>query len=147
MDVKDSIDYTAPLVGERYQYCTPIGRVCESRNEAMLLQLLDLARDGRSVDPNECRDIGDAHGVTTSMVKFEQDDDGGSVDSKIRLSQQPFVHLGSRQRLSNRLQSHLELVDRPRSVRRVSGRRTYFHQATIVIVQDETVTRTGRSDV
>lgn len=81
------------------------------------------------------------------MVKFEQDDDGGSVDSKIRLSQQPFVHLGSRQRLSNRLQSHLELVDRARSVRRVSGRRTYFHQATIVIVQDETVTRTGRSDV
>ena len=68
------------------------------------------------------------------MVEFEQDDDGGPIDSKIRLSQEPLVHLRSRQCLGNRLESHLELVDRARSVRPIRGLRTYFHQATTLIV-------------
>lgn len=147
MDVKDSVDHAPSRFGEPDEHCSSVTGIREPRHVTVLLELLDLPRNRGRVNTDEGGDIRDPHGLVTSVMQFEQDDDRRSIDAKPSLTQQSLVHSSSRERLGYRLQPGLELIDSAGLQRLIRGLSTYFHQATIIAVVHEFVTDTRRADV
>lgn len=147
MDVKDSVDHAPSRFGEPDEHCSSVAGIREPRHVTVLLELLDLPRNRGCIDTDEGGDIRDPHGLVTSVMQFEQDDDRRSINAKPSLTQQSLVHSSSRQRLGYRLQPGLELIDSAGLQRLIRGLSTYFHQATILVVVHAFVTDTRRADV